>query len=228
MDNRVKTGYGTYTSKLSIANIGQYNLEASASGDRSAKLIKHMKQSADQQMQDSKSTHPSKLNLHMQNNYTETSKRLQNGDLVRAKTPPELKNNFTWNQPFKPKMQESIVPSSQTQVTQNTADWNRRKREFNKERSSNAEVDRIMSGDNSQVPTGTKYPLFPQKASHQSLLGIDNKLVGMSAEVQAPPVRVKNKWLGDNLGWEGNRGLKATRPEFEDGKAMPWPDKYGR
>jgi len=60
-----------------------------------------------------------------------------------------------------------------------------------------------------------KDPIFPQGASHQQLLGIDNKLVGTMASLPAPEVPKRNRWLGADKGWENNRGLVAERPEFE-------------
>lgn len=32
------------------------------------------------------------------------------------------------------------------------------------------------------------------------------------------------RWLGESLGWEKNRGLSATRKEFEDGRIDKWPN----
>ena len=69
-----------------------------------------------------------------------------------------------------------------------------------------------------------EFPIFPAKGTHNQLMGIDDKLKGRDANEPAPGVARRNVWLGDNLGWENNRGLKATRPEFEDGRVEKWPN----
>ena len=213
---KVYNGYGLRTSKLSVTNIGQYNIEAAAIQERELAQKAALKRSAIEEIQKSKTNHPSKLNLHMQKEYPNTLQRLRNGDLTRAKTPPNLKS---FNDPgFS--VQVSNVDMSVTQRTVEIADWNNRKREYNKSMSNQAVVNQIMCGLGSQ----RKEPLFPQGASHVQLLGIDGRLVGKQASEPAPEVAKRNRWLGDDVGWENNRGLKAEHPSFEDGKSERWPN----
>eukprot|EP00520_Triparma_pacifica_P010386 CAMPEP_0118659946 /NCGR_PEP_ID=MMETSP0785-20121206/15392_1 /TAXON_ID=91992 /ORGANISM="Bolidomonas pacifica, Strain CCMP 1866" /LENGTH=226 /DNA_ID=CAMNT_0006553103 /DNA_START=45 /DNA_END=722 /DNA_ORIENTATION=- len=219
---KVYNGYGMRTSKLSITNIGQYNLEADAISKRENILREQMKASALTEIQRSKANHPSKLNLHMQKHYPETLSRLKNGALTRLRTPSELKE-FTWNTPFETAKQVSNVDMAVTRRTIDESQFNYNKRAYNLGRSSNAEVDKIITGQKS-VNDKQKYPLFPANASHQELLGIDGKLVGESAQVPAPVPERKLKWLGESVGWENNRGLPAEREEFKDGRIDLWPN----
>jgi hypothetical protein len=113
---RVYNGYGIKTSKLSVTNIGQYNLETDAISKREAVLREQMKSSALAEIERSKANHPSKMNLHMQKHYPETLSRLKNGELTRLRTPSGLKK-FTWNTPFETAKQVSNVDMSVTQRT---------------------------------------------------------------------------------------------------------------
>jgi hypothetical protein len=224
---KVYNGYGQLTSKLSVTNIGQYNLEAEASGQREEMLKKAMQKSADVELARGKRDHPSKLNLHMQKAYPATLSRLKEGDLTRAKTPPELKT-FNWNKPFERAVEEKIVPLSKTQQIVDESSWNLRKREFNKSLATNAQVNNIINGT-SHLPINERtgrpeFPIFPAKGTHNQLMGIDGKLKGRDAFEPAPQIAKRNVWLGDNVGWENNRNLVATRKEFEDGKIVKWPN----
>ena len=101
------------------------------------------------------------------------------------------------------------------------------KREFNKGLATNAQVNHIISGE-SELPVNARtgrpeFNIFPAKGTHNQLMGIDGKMKGRNANEPAPPVQSRNKWLGDNVGWENNRGLGATRKEFEDGQVIKWP-----
>ena len=218
---KVYNGYGVQTSKLSISNIGQYNLEADAISKRENVLREQMKTSALDEIQRSKANHPSKLNLHMQKHYPDTLSRLKHGDLTRLKTPSDLKQ-FTWNAPFETAKQVSNVDMAVTKRTIDESTWNTSKRAYNMSKSNNAEVDRIISGQQS-ANDSQRFPLFPANATHQELLGIDGKLVGESAQVPAPVPDRRLKWLGDSVGWENNRNLPAEREEFRDGRIDLWP-----
>jgi len=143
---KVTNGYGQSTSKLSVTMIGQYNLEAEASGARTEQLKRDMSRSAAEEVVRSKCDHPSKLNLHFQKEYPETMNRLQNGDLTRAKTPERLKSGFTWNMPFAMDKEQDIVPAGVTRKVIDESQWNVRKREFNKGLATQAEVNNIING----------------------------------------------------------------------------------
>jgi len=214
---RVYNGYGMKTSKLSVTNIGMYNIEAAAISRREAQQKAELLRAAMDEGLRGKADHPSKRNLHFQKEYPETMQRLAKGDLTRVKTPNMLK---TFGDPG-PQLQTSNIDMATTRKTVAESTWNDRKREYNKSKSSRAEVNRIMCGS-----TELKQPerIFPQKATHQQLLGIDNKLVGTSVDKPAPPVDRRLRWLGDDKGWENNRGLKAEHPSFEDGKSEAWPN----
>jgi len=215
---RVYNGYGQKTSKLSITNIGQYNIEAAAIVERETAQKAALKQAAWDQNQFAKSNHPSRLNLHMQKEFPETSQRLHNG--LRPRTPEELKVFGDVGR----QTQGSNIDFATTRRTIDERSWNNNKMAFNKNNSSEAMVHKIMCGT-SELNEPER--IFPQHASHQQLLGIDNKLVGTNAQMPAPQVLSKNRWLGNDLGWENNRGLKAEHPSFEDGKAERWPNPKG-
>ena len=74
-------------------------------------------------------------------------------------------------------------------------------------------------------------PLFPVNGTHAQLLGIDKKQVGGNPMIAAPVPPWRRSWLGDHVGWEGNRGL-PTPPggaHTRDGVILPWPTcQYGK
>ncbi|GMH47564.1 hypothetical protein TL16_g00093 [Triparma laevis f. inornata] len=217
---KVYNGYGMKTSKLSVTNIGQYNLESEATTKRENAQRAHMIIAAKQEIENSKTNHASRMNLHMQKHYPDTLSRLQHGDLTRLKTPPDLKQ-FTWNKPFSRAEQTNIVDLATTKRTVDTAHWNQCKRVYNLEKSNKAEVNQIICGEGK---VRDKYPLFPAKATHNQLLAIDGKVSGEPAHIPAPEPKPQLRWLGESLGWEKNRGLSATRKEFEDGRIDKWPN----
>lgn len=61
-----------------------------------------------------------------------------------------------------------------------------------------AEVDGILTGTS---PLDKRLPLFPAKATHQQLLGLVHRPT--HPDKPAPAVPRERKWLGDNVGWEG-------------------------
>lgn len=164
----------------------------------------------------------------MQKMYPDTLDRLKNGDLTRAKTPDNLKT-FTANTEFKNAVQKSNIDPSQTQVTMSTSSWFSRKRQENKLASTRSVVDEIIQESTGLLGEGgTKnIKLFPVNATHQELLGIDGKLTGKDPNTVPPELERREKWLGEALGWEHNRGLKMERKEFEDGKITLWPNPEG-
>jgi hypothetical protein len=120
------------------------------------------------------------------------------------------------------------VPDRTTRATVQETSWNVNKREFNKGLATNAEVNQIISGE-SKLPINARtgrpeFPLFPAHGTHNQLMGIDGKMKGRNAQEPAPQVQSRNQWLGDNVGWENNRGLQATRKDFEDGRVTKWPN----
>lgn len=75
-----------------------------------------------------------------------------------------------------------------------------------------AEVDGILTG---KSPLEKKLPLFPAKATHQQLLG----LVQRPSHPDKPaPMVPREKWLGNNIGWEGkanNVYISLSRVEID-------------
>jgi len=72
---KVWNGYGLRTSKLSVTNIGQYNIEAAAILERQHAQKLALDRAAIEEIERSKTNHPSKLNLHMQKEYPDTLNR---------------------------------------------------------------------------------------------------------------------------------------------------------
>ena len=207
---------------LAVTNIGHPSAnQLSKKAKHEAALREQMKQSATIEMHRSKANHPSRSNLHMQKFYPDTLSRLNNGELTRVKTPAQLKK-FTWNTPFEAAQQKSNIDMNVTRRTVDISRWNASKRSYNQSRATNAEVDKIISGQG--FDRNRSYPLFPANATHQELLGIDGKLVGANPDIPAPVPKRNLRWLGDSLGWENNRGLPAERKEFEDGHIEKWPN----
>lgn len=46
--------------------------------------------------------------------------------------------------------------------------------------------------------------LFPQKASHQSVLALTGMLACPDARIPPPNVPRRQKWLGEDVGWAPN------------------------
>lgn len=59
-------------------------------------------------------------------------------------------------------------------------------------------MDGILTGTS---PLDKRLPLFPAKATHQQLLGLVHRPT--HPDKPAPAVPRERKWLGDNVGWEG-------------------------
>ncbi|CAM9696112.1 unnamed protein product, partial [Phaeothamnion confervicola] len=116
----------------------------------------------------------------------------------------------------------------------------RSKMEYNRFRGRVAEVHSIITGvtATAAVMAGTAAattavtpasarppPLFPAHATHQQLLGI-MRVKPPDPEAPVPSVPRPRRWLGEHVGWEGNRGL-ATPPAgaaARDGAPLwPWP-----
>lgn len=74
----------------------------------------------------------------------------------------------------------------------------RAKMEYNRVKGQKAEVDDILTGIS---PLDKNEPLFPARATHQQLLGMVNRPT--NPDEPAPAIPRSLKWLGDNIGWEG-------------------------
>lgn len=89
--------------------------------------------------------------------------------------------------------------------------------EHNRLKGQRSEVDGILTGTSSLNP---KAPLFPARATHRQLLGITRR--SSLSDKRAPEVPRKLRWLGDNLGWEGERGMQCRLfcVMFYDGRVV--------
>ena len=86
------------------------------------------------------------------------------------------------------------------------------KMRYNRARGRGAEVNGIITGN---APLEVKMPLFPARATHQQLLGLVHR--PSHPDKPAPEVPRERKWLGDSVGWEGeknDRALPRTRRVF--------------
>ena len=229
---KVTNEFGVTTSKWSVTLLGHYEQSAAERVERQAEQTRVHERDFKSSIAINKQVHPVKRELHMQKFYPGTVNRLQQGDITRKKTPEPLKNA-----PYPlVRQQQALVPppAAGAPVTKQAADvirnefeWNQRFCQKNKTGGRIAVVKDIITGD---LPLPKHCPLFPVKGSHQSLLGIDNKLVGANPMLAAPMPDPSRRWLGDHVGWEGNRGLPT--PDIgahgRDGHLAPWPShQYG-
>lgn len=72
--------------------------------------------------------------------------------------------------------------------------------EYNLQVSREAQTNKIIEGS---MPMG-KSVIYPQKCSHQSLLGLDGKLKGRHPDAEAPAVERRRRWVNNHVGWEGD------------------------
>lgn len=86
----------------------------------------------------------------------------------------------------------------------------RRTYAYNMAKSREANAHAIITGAPSEKPE--KYPLYPDRCSHQGLLSIDKKLVAPGPDF-LPPAGVgeggHGRWLNMHEGWEGEDPPKA-------------------
>jgi hypothetical protein len=82
---------------------------------------------------------------------------------------------------------------------------NTRTYEFNKNQAREAKVDKIVSGT---AELG-KVKLYPVHCSHQSLLGIDDKLKGRHPEWEPPVLLRGHRWVNPHVGWDGKDPVKG-------------------
>lgn len=79
----------------------------------------------------------------------------------------------------------------------------RAKMAHNRIKGREAEVDGILTGKSPLLEGNKKMPLFPARATHQQLLGLVRR--PSHPDKPAPKAPEERKWLGDNIGWEGER-----------------------
>jgi hypothetical protein len=94
-------------------------------------------------------------------------------------------------------MKEKEFNRVKSEQTFNEHNLNNRKLYYNKEVGRKAQVSKIICG---KAPPA-KEMLFPQGASHQSILALTGTLMMPNANAIPPSVDRPKKWLGDDLGW---------------------------
>ena len=144
--------------------------------------------------------------------FEQTQKRLQRMDAARLPTPASLKT-FDFDPPplyieFSRDVAPQLPGRPTTRMTREAVEekaWNDKKHGWNKAKFFSSEVKQTMQGD---FEPPVKPLLLPVGATHQQVLGIDNKLVGenplqAAPTLQPPPVA----WYGDQIGWTGKIGM---------------------
>ena len=147
------------------------------------------------------------------NRYTRTQQRLQRfAEQARVATPGELKQFDFDPPPMYEDFRRNIAPTlpgapstAACRAVSEEAHWNERKMRWNRAKFYKSEVKETIEG---AFPKPAKPLLLPVGASHQQVLGIDNKLVGENPMQEAPTLRrPKVHWHGDQIGWSGKTGL---------------------
>jgi hypothetical protein len=176
---------------------------------------------------------PSKRNLDFQTHYPETIARLQKGDMAGKRTPSELKRFPLWADAgqrslarvaspqqlgtcsailegaFEPSTSALVLSTAYhtatpLPVSREAVESFRKVRkvyEANRDASNRAIANGVIDGT---APIGA-VRIYPVNCSHQSLLGIDGKLIGKSPDWEPPASeRRGRRWLGQHIGWEGD------------------------
>ncbi|CAB1111660.1 unnamed protein product [Ectocarpus sp. CCAP 1310/34] len=242
---RVKNGYGFLTSTLSASVIGDF--DASSEKRKAANRVLNQKYDTDAafQMSQLQGNHPVRKVLHMQKCYPETVFRLNRQGRTH-KPDADRPISGRWHRNLAPNNCNTSVATQQRhrrpqsslqagrsvdgglELSGNTTrrrggceyHFCRDKMAYYRAKGREAEVDGILTGTS---PLDKRLPLFPAKATHQQLLGLVHRPT--HPDKPAPAVPRERKWLGDNVGWEGNRGM-ATPPagrNAKDGEVHPWP-----
>jgi len=219
--NRTRNGYGEMTSQLCVSEVGsQQNLadkhlyvEAAHKAQQEQKLVRSAK-SLDIMNGATLMTEYVVPNAKIyKNQYPETRKKLQafaRQKLSTHPTPRELKaaagNAFDTDVHFHPPPEVFMRPNTQCGCIVEERKWNQRELQYNRSKAAQTEVHNTLTGN---FQPSAKALLLPVGASHQQVLGIDNKLVGADPLKNAPHVDPSLKWYGDTVGWGGHNGLKS-------------------
>mmetsp|Transcript_1073 Transcript_1073/g.1399 ORF Transcript_1073/g.1399 Transcript_1073/m.1399 type:complete len:243 (+) Transcript_1073:237-965(+) len=226
---RVLNGYGIRTSTLSASNIGY-------KGDQSQKLDwrdqPHVKHDLQTQLQRQKQVHPSRKELYMQTGYPKTMQRLQQGEIRRRQTPHILKEATRplTTSAVDLRQQHMMVPKSAStdafhRSLREETGFNKAKARQYKQQSFQSSVKHLARqyGPGLGMPPGEKPPIFPVGATHVANLCIDKKIVGSDPRKPVPYMNPPLRWLGDEKGWENNRGLPTPEYGGKDGEIKAWP-----
>lgn len=154
------------------------------------------KQEANEVSKYMEGVHHSRKISHQQVNYSETINRRSKQQVSKPlylQKAEQVDKNATLNHRYK------AFTEQMNKTTKSEQDFNFRRRVHNREMGRISEVDSIVVGRGS---VGAKDPIFPQKATHNQILGMTGKLSAPSANTQPPAVKRTKKWLGDGLGWE--------------------------
>jgi len=226
-DQKIPNGYGIKTSSLSITHLGMKGPQQQAWRDQP-----HVKRDLMCQLQAQKRVHAARKELYMQAGYPETLRKLKNGEIQHKQTPRELleaTRPLTMSQLDLRKHQYQPPPSASTQAFHGSlrgeTAFNATKRRYLSRRGQAASVPEIIRqvGPGRGLRPGERPLLFPQDATHSGCLQIAGQARGADPRAPAPPVAPPPRWLGDERGWEGNRGLPTPAYGGKDGELQPWP-----
>ena len=227
--HHVKNGYGILTSQLSVSQIGAVQHLSKERREKNelarqqydAAALRQTKRGKTRRYANSvtcagtalKATTLVPNDKLFSHRYEQTQRRLQRMDAARLPTPPELKRFDFDPPPLYIEFQRDVAPHlpgrPSTQMTKQTVEeqqWNARKRNWNQAKFFTSEVKQTVQGE---FEPPVRPLMLPVGASHQQVLGIDNKLVGenplqAAPELQPPP----DKWMGgDQIGWTGKIGM---------------------
>lgn len=174
-------------------------------------------------------THPVRKVLHMQSCYPETIRLLSDKERTvssaygrRAKNQtsrsgpfpapqPPISSRWIRGPPHKAQSSSFAANSSKgedasDQIRRRAAheyDFCHRKMAHNRAKGHEARVDGILTGTS---PLTANIPLFPAHATHQQLSGLVRR--PSYPDRPAPVVPRERKWLGDSVGWEGERRVR--------------------
>ena len=156
------------------------------------------------------------------NSYPATHKKLREfyRDRYTNATPRELHEAtataFDRDIHFHPPHDIYMKPNAMTKNIGEEEKWNKRERLLNKQRATETVVHSTITGEFEHSKDNDI--LIPVGETHQQVLGIDNKLVGMNPLVNAPVTKSPLRWYGDTVGWAGNSGLKSDEAQkrFKD------------
>jgi hypothetical protein len=134
---RVKNGYGAMTSAFSASNVGLFDATSEKRKAQTASFQEQFAADAAYQLAQNKLSHPFKKGLHLQKHYPETVRMLDN-EMAHRKAPPARKE---------PAPAASVAHSSELQQKQaQEYQFVHKRMEYNRHRSKEAAVDKIITG----------------------------------------------------------------------------------
>lgn len=151
--------------------------------------------------------------LHMQKCYPVTLQRLNRGAAKRSQDEcperPEGGNQSNLSQQRAASGYAGGNLSGKCRETCRENAFCKGHMEYNRRKAREAQVGAILTG---QSPLDNKTPLYPSRATDQELLAMVRHPA--NADKAAPSVERPRKWLGDNVGWEGDNGVVPLLTTF--------------